>query len=168
MKVTDIPEFHDKADVLSFSENDNLDAVIKEMSIRNFGSAVVTHEKKVVGIFTERDVMKKVVAVEKDPKKLKLKDVMSTNVKVAKRDDDVLNCLRRMSQGRFRHLPVVDDDGKLIGILSQGDFVAFTWGQLFSQLKNQTKASFLSYTQLWVLVLAFAIYILGVIIYMHQ
>lgn len=168
MKVIDIPEFHDKKDVLCFKETDGVMDVIKEMARRNFGSVVITRDRKVIGIFTERDIMNKIVAQDKDPKSLKISDVMSFNVKVAHQDDDVLDCLRRMSQGRFRHLPVVDDQENLIGLLSQGDFVAFTWGQLFAQLKNQTKASFLSYTQLWALVLGIAIYVLGIIIYVHN
>ena len=168
MKVTDIPEFHDKSDVLCFKEEDTAEKAIQEMVRLNFGSAVITRGRKVVGIFTERDVMIKVVALGKDPKKLKIKDVMSKGVKVARKDDKVLHCLRRMSQGRFRHLPVVDESDNLIGILSQGDFMAFTWSQLFSQLKNQTKASFLSYTQLWMIALAIAVYILGIIIYVHN
>ena len=168
MRVIDIPEFRDKSDVLCFTENENVDAAIKKMAELRIGSAVViTGDRKVAGIFTERDVMMKVVAKDKDPKQTNLKDVMTSDVKVAKMNDEILTCLRRMSQGRFRHLPVVDDDGKLIGILSQGDFVAFTWGQLFSQLKNQAKASFLSFTQLWMIITALALYVLGVIVYFH-
>jgi CBS-domain-containing membrane protein len=47
-----------------------------------------------------------------------------------------------MSNDRFRHLPVVDEDGILVGIMSQGDFVSYTWPQLLGRLGEQTRATF--------------------------
>ncbi len=55
---------------------------------------------------------------------------MTTDLKVARADDDLLDWLRLMSNERFRHLPVVDDQGVIIGMMSQGDFVSYTWPEL--------------------------------------
>lgn len=65
---------------------------------------------------------------------------MSTKLKTAKIDDDVSSCLRRMSQGRFRHMPVVDEKGNLQGLLSQGDFVAFTMSDAIHRAGESAKA----------------------------
>ena len=47
-----------------------------------------------------------------------------------------------MSNDRFRHLPVVDENGRLISMMSQGDFVSFTWPQLWARVGEQARASF--------------------------
>jgi Mg/Co/Ni transporter MgtE len=67
---------------------------------------------------------------------------MTTDLKVARAEDDLLDWLRHMSNERFRHLPVVDDEGRLISILSQGDFVSYTWPELMSRLREQARATF--------------------------
>ncbi len=73
-------------------------------------------------------------------------------------EDSILSSLRRMSQGHFRHLPIVDENKKLVGLVSQGDFVALTWGQLFHHLRQDTKSSFMTYTQLWMMIIGIMIY----------
>ncbi len=158
MKINDIPEFRDKKHVLTFAPSTNVLEAVKQMVAQNYGSVVVTEQKKIVGIFTERDLLKKIVAHELDPAKLTLQDVMTRDVKTASVEDDIANCMRRMTQGRFRHLPVVDDNGNLIGMLSQGDFASLTWGHLYSHFKNFAKINFTVYTQVWMLIIAFISY----------
>ena len=62
---------------------------------------------------------------------------MTREVKTASPDDHVIDWLRQMSNERFRHLPVVDADGRLINLLSQGDFVSFTWPELLLNLRDK-------------------------------
>jgi len=50
--------------------------------------------------------------------------------------------MRRMSHGRFRHMPVVDDDNNILGMLSQGDFVAFTIGDIFERIGHTARVNF--------------------------
>ena len=159
MRIIDIPEFKDKKALLTLDSDVTVHDAAKEMKRCNFGAVVVTRNGKLCGIFTERDTLMKVVAEKKDPTKLKLSDVMTKNVKTARIDDEVADSMRRMSQGRFRHLPIVDEEGNLTGMISQGDFVAITWYQLLQRFKMHLKSSFGSYTQLWMLVLAVLIYI---------
>lgn len=160
MRIIDIPEFKDKTDVLTMPEAANLMEVVAIMAQRNVGSVVVVRETKVVGIFTERDLLVKVVGKRKKPEELTLVDVMTKNPKTASMNDSVTDSMRRMSQGRFRHLPVVDDHNNLIGIISQGDFVAYTWYDIFNKVTGKTKRSFLTNTQLWMLVLGPLAYLL--------
>lgn len=159
MQISDIPEFKDKKALLTLDSDVTAYDAAKEMKRCNFGAVVVTRNGKLCGIFTERDSLMKIVAEKKDPVKLKLADVMTADVKTAHIDDSVADSMRRMSQGRFRHLPIVDAEGNITGMISQGDFVAITWHQLLQRFKMHVKSSFESYTQLWMLVLAVLIYI---------
>ena len=159
MKITDIPEYKDKEKLLALEENTMVSEAAKLMKENNYGATVVLNEGKLSGIFTERDLLVKIVAEGKDYNKLKLKDVMTKDVKTAKENDEVMASVRRMSNGKFRHLPIMDDNDRVVGMISQGDFVAATWAQLFFRLKEQTKASFISYTQLWILAICILLYV---------
>ena len=77
------------------------------------------------------------------PKTTKLGDIMTPNPRVANENDNVLDWLRIMSNDRFRRLPVVDADGKIKVIFTQGDFVSYTWPDLIYQASQLAKASFM-------------------------
>ncbi len=143
MKIKDRPEFQRKSIVLTFKPDDTVFSAIQAMSEKNFGAVVVVDPaQKPVGIVTERDFMRRLLNNALDPKKTLLRDIMTTDLKLAKAEDDLLEWLRQMSNDRFRHLPVVGDDGTLVGIMSQGDFVSYTWPQLLSRVTEQAKATF--------------------------
>jgi signal-transduction protein with cAMP-binding, CBS, and nucleotidyltransferase domain len=93
-----------------------------------------------------------------NPKTTKLKQIMTSPVKVAKRDDNLLTWLRQMSNERFRHVPVVDKDGKLINVMSQGDFVSYTWPNLMYQVKEVAKENYFKANQVVLIVLSLLIY----------
>ena len=114
------------------------------MADKNYGSVVMVDSKdKVVGIVTERDIVKKWVNNNMSPKTTKLEDIMTLNPRVANENDDVVDWLRIMSNDRFRRLPVVDADGKIKVIFTQGDFVSYTWPDLIFQASQLAKASFM-------------------------
>ncbi len=143
MKIKDRPEFQRKSIVLTFKPDDTVFSAIQAMSEKNFGAVVVVDPaQKPVGIVTERDFMRRLLNNALDPKKTLLRDIMTTDLKLAKAEDNLLEWLQQMSNDRFRHLPVVGDDGVLIGIMSQGDFVSYTWPQLLSRVTEQAKATF--------------------------
>ena len=93
-----------------------------------------------------------------NPKTTKLKQIMTSPVKVAKKDDNLLTWLRQMSNERFRHVPVVDKDGKLINVMSQGDFVSYTWPNLMYQVKEVAKENYFKANQVVLIVLSLLIY----------
>ena len=143
MKIKDRPEFKRKSQVLTFSPGDTVLTAVKIMSEKNYGAAViVSGDRKPIGIVTERDLMRRLLNQERDPKATTLSEIMTTDLKLAREDDDLLDWLRQMSNDRFRHLPIVDQDGVLVGIMSQGDFVSYTWPQLLGRVAEQTKATF--------------------------
>ena len=99
-----------------------LDAV-KLMADRRIGSVVVKSGEKVTGIFTERDVLNRVVAVEKDTKELRVRDVMSSPVACCQLNTKLTECRSVMASKKLRHLPVVEE-GQLVGMISIGDISA--------------------------------------------
>ena len=102
---------------------------------------VVDDDRRVIGIATERDVMKKLVALDKDAKTTPLTEIMTSEPRLARETDDVVDWLRIMSNERFRRLPVVDAENRIQVIFTQGDFVSYTWPDLLYQAKELAKAS---------------------------
>ena len=99
-----------------------LDAAIL-MADEFVGSAVITESSKIVGIFTERDLMMRVVGKKRDPELVSIKDVMTRDVITVSPKDTALTCLNLMKTHRCRHLLVFDGD-EFIGIVSLRDMVA--------------------------------------------
>lgn len=99
-----------------------LDAA-KTMNQRRIGAVVVTDGDRVIGIFTERDILNRVVAAGKDPMTTLVGEVMTSPMACCRRDTRLAECKTVMSQKRIRHLPVVEE-GKLYGMISAGDILA--------------------------------------------
>ena len=93
------------------------------MSEKQIGAVPVIDEGRLVGIFTERDMMARVVAVHRDPAKTTVGEVMSTGLLVANVHESYDACLSRMQQAGVRHL-IVLDSGRLAGIVSLRDLMA--------------------------------------------
>lgn len=143
MKIKDRPEFNRKGETLTFAPNVMVSTAVREMSEKNYGAAVIIGEdQKPLGIVTERDFMRRLLKNNLDQNVTALSAIMTTDLRLAKADDDLLDWLRQMSNDRFRHLPVVNDNGELIGLMSQGDFVSYTWPQLFERVREQARATF--------------------------
>ncbi len=143
-RLVDRPEFKTKPKPVTFLGKDKVSQAIAVMADKNYGSVVIVDSKdKVVGIVTERDIVKKLVNNNMSPKTTKLEDIMTLNPRVANENDDVVDWLRIMSNDRFRRLPVVDADGKIKVIFTQGDFVSYTWPDLIFQASQLAKASFM-------------------------
>ena len=95
------------------------------MNQHGIGALVVTRRNRVVGIFTERDVLRRVVAEEKHPASTTLEEVMTMDVAVARLETTLEEASSVMKNRRIRHLPVCDDEGCLEGIVSIGDLNAW-------------------------------------------
>ena len=158
MRISDIPEFKDKSHVLTISKDTKIIDCVKKMSKHNYGSIIIAEKNKPIGIFTERDLLNKVIAKDIDPKKDAVEKVMTKDLATAKSDDQISTTLRRMSQGHFRHMPIVDADGNINGIISQGDLVSYSWSEIFHFLGQKTKSSFMTHTQIWMLIIALGVY----------
>ena len=92
---------------------------IRTMLDRNVGAvAVIDENHRVAGIFTERDVLRRLSLGEHDPRKISVREVMTTPVEMATRATTAGEALATMVERHYRHLPIVDDDGRLLGMLS--------------------------------------------------
>src|SRR3990167_1128485 len=94
------------------------------MEVKDIGPVPIVDEpgsKIMVGIVTDRDLALKVVARGRDPGTTKVKEVMSKGVIACKPDDEVAEAVKMMEQWQVRRIPVVSDEGELLGIIAQGD-----------------------------------------------
>jgi CBS domain-containing protein len=100
-----------------------LDAA-ERMNERGTGSVLILQDGKLIGIFTERDLMRRVVAVRRDPGTTSLQDVMTTALVTCTPAASLADCGALMSERRIRHLPVLDADGSVTGVITTGDLLA--------------------------------------------
>ena len=92
---------------------------IRRMLDHHVGAvAVVDREKRVAGIFTERDVLRKLALSGRDPEQTLVREVMTTPVELATSETGPGEALITMVDRHFRHLPIVDSESRLLGMLS--------------------------------------------------
>ncbi len=96
-----------------------IDAVNK-MNDHHVGSVLVCEGGFPVGVFSERDVLVRVVAAHRDPRQTLVRDVMTTRLYTATLDDSLLDVMRLMTDRRCRHVPVMEGES-LVGLVSIGD-----------------------------------------------
>lgn len=109
-------------EILSIEPNLSVFDATQLMAKHNIGSLVILSPiRDLLGIFTERDLIRRVVAKGKDPKTTKISEVMTPNVMVAQATDSAWDLIQVMKREGFRHLPVVEGR-KIVGILSLKDF----------------------------------------------
>ena len=93
---------------------------VAEMNRCRVGSIIILDGSRLVGIFTERDVLRRVVGAGLDPKATRVSDVMTTGVLTITRETTMEETMNIFTEKRCRHLPVVEN-GKLLGTVSIGD-----------------------------------------------
>ncbi|MEO6580434.1 MAG: CBS domain-containing protein [Sphingomicrobium sp.] len=143
MKISDRPEFQSKPPPLTCGADEAVLVASKRMSERNYGSIIVIDgERQVLGLLTERDILRRLVAVERSPAQTMVSEIMTSDLRIARASDDIIAWLRLMSNERFRRLPVVDEGGRLINVITQGDFVSYTWPDLLIQTRTLVKQTF--------------------------
>jgi len=104
------------------------------MSDSHIGAVLIVEEGHLKGIFTERDVLCRVIAASQHPGRTPLSDVMTANPQTAIPKMKALAALLTMRDGGFRHLPVVED-GQVKGIISMRDFIGAEFQEVDEQLE---------------------------------
>ena len=94
-----------------------MDAV-RTMADESIGALAVMDGSRLVGIFSERDLMLRVVSEKRDPERTHIRDVMTTPVETIHRDSTVDEALKVMLEKHIRHLPILNRDGQLSGMIS--------------------------------------------------
>jgi CBS domain-containing protein len=94
---------------------------VNQMNEYKIGALVVIDGGKVVGMFTERDVLRRIVGDERSPGATRVGQIMTTTVVCCTPDADLEEISTLMATRRIRHVPVCNCDGKLLGMVSMGD-----------------------------------------------
>ena len=106
-------------------ESATVSDAVQIMNKRKIGALPVTDsDSHVVGMFTERDVLTRVVAKHRDPQTTRIRDVMTKRIACCDPTDTIEHARSIMRSKRIRHLPVISNDNKLAGIISIGDLNA--------------------------------------------
>lgn len=105
------------------------------------GGVLVMDDATLAGIFSERDVMRRVVAARRDPATTLVGDVMTTNVVTTTIHAKIADCRALMTERRIRHLPVAGEDG-IVGVITTGDILAFEVSMQESQISELQKYVF--------------------------
>ncbi len=95
------------------------------MNEHKIGALLVMDQDRIVGMFTERDVLRRIVAEERSPSRTRVAEVMTTEVVCCTPQTRLDEARAAMKNRRIRHLPVRDGDGGLLGMISIGDLNAY-------------------------------------------
>ena len=130
---TIVPHAIHGQDIASFTPSATVREAVALMAKRRIGAVPVVEEGRLLGIFTERDAIVRVIAEGRDPDTTRLGDVMTANPDTVKSSDAVLHALELMNEHNYRHLPVVDN-GKLVGVVSIRDLYRSVKEQMDSDI----------------------------------
>ncbi len=118
--VSKLLDNKDVASKYSVSVQDTVLVALQTMAAANIGAVFIVDGKRIAGIFTERDYLRKGELEGRQAQSTLVKDVMTRNVYTVTRDTSVEDCLALMARHHIRHLPVVEDD-QLVGLVSMRD-----------------------------------------------
>ena len=107
--------------LISASKDMTVRAACCLMAEKKIGAILVLEDGRIVGIFTERDALSKVLATSLDPNTALLSQVMAHDPQTIRADKPLAYALQMMADGGFRHVPVVDDQGGPVGMVSARD-----------------------------------------------
>jgi CBS domain-containing protein len=108
--------------IFSVAPGDSVLRAIEIMATRHVGALLVMTEGTLLGIISERDYARKVILKNRSSHDTPVSDIMSSPAVSVTPEDTVHHCMQLMTEGRFRHLPVVKT-GRVVGMLSIGDLV---------------------------------------------
>jgi CBS domain-containing protein len=131
LEHTIVPDVIGRQALVTLGGETSVRAAATLMAERKIGAVLILDDKRLAGIFTERDLLTRVVVPGRDPDKTALAEVMTRSPDVLRPDDTVATALDMMNKHGYRHLPVLDGND-LVGIVSVRD--------LFHSVKDQMEA----------------------------
>ncbi len=115
------------------------DALVRDVAVTmsegRVGAVPIMDDDRLVGIFSERDLMTRVVVSGRDPRATRISDVMTHDVATANLDDTVDSCVEKMQTAGCRHLPVVHE-GRVISMLSMRDLLRDELEEQTEEIRN--------------------------------
>ena len=121
--VADILKSKPEAVVHTIAPTDSVFDALQRMADKSIGALLVMENDAIVGIVTERDYARKIVLKGRTSALTLVRDVMTSHVMFVSSTQTTEECMALMTDNRLRHLPVMSEDGKLLGLISIGDLV---------------------------------------------
>jgi CBS domain-containing protein len=122
-------------ELISVSPDTGIRDAVAKMAEKSAGTALVMEGNKLIGIFSERDFIRKIYLKDGCGKDVKVSDMMSTDLTTVTADTSLEDCMSLMTDKRIRHLPVLDGD-RVTGIVSIGDIVKHMVNEKDFLIKN--------------------------------
>lgn len=124
-------------EVLTIAPAATVFEAVKLMDEKNVGSLVILNSRgRIAGIFVERDALRRVLLAGKSARTEPVQAVMTRKVICALPEMTIDQCLALMTEKRVRHLPVIDKEQKLVGLISMGDLVKFISSEQIAMIRN--------------------------------
>ncbi len=123
--------------VYTVSRTATVAEAVREMNDKGIGALLVMDADRIAGIFTERDVLRRVVDADRDPALTKVAAVMTRNPTTILLTTHVREAMNLMTDRRFRHLPVIQD-GTVVGMLSIGDIMRWLTMQQEDEIRQMS------------------------------
>lgn len=117
MKVKDVMH----SGVTWVDPNMSISQIAKKMRDQDIGAVPVGENDRLVGMVTDRDICCRALADGRDASRLTARDVMSTPILYCKTDDDIADAVQLMEGSKIRRLPVINENKRMVGMLSLGD-----------------------------------------------
>lgn len=133
--LTELCSAIEMIDPVTVSPSDTIGEAIDVMVTRRVGCVLVVHEGRLLGVFSERDVMTRVTH-EGFPLDRPVAEVMTPDPAVLSPDDPLVFVLNRMVAGGYRHVPIVDGDQRVVGVISVRSFVEWVVSHLRQEVLN--------------------------------
>lgn len=115
---------------------ESVSVAVQKMNENKVGCVLVTEGERLVGIVTERNILRRLMNFDRDPKKVKVEEIMTRNPEVLQLDDPIVFALNKMGVGGFRHLPLVDNEHRPVGTLSVQHIVRYIVEFFASEVLN--------------------------------
>jgi len=127
-------------EIITIAPDDTVFNAVKLMDEKCIGSLLILDDAgKIAGLFSERDCFRKVVLEGKPSRDVQISDVMTTKVIYVTPENTVDECMSLMTEKRIRHLPVIDADDKIVGVISSGDLVKYVANEEDFLIQNLEK-----------------------------
>ena len=137
-----VPDIVSNQELSFLKPDDKVSIAIDMMADRKIGAVLIAEEGRLAGIFTERDVLHRLVKAKKDLVDTPLRDVMTADPMCVAPDAPALAALQIMSEKGFRHLPVVTAEGKIVGIVSIRDLYSAVLKELEEDVRQRDQMIF--------------------------
>ncbi len=128
-----ISEFLSDDPVPSVSPTDSVSAAIETMKSAGSDCVLVLDDKKLVGVFTERDFLNRVTAEQRNPSATSMGEVMTSEPETLEAQDCISYAINRMAMRGFRNVPIVDGEGRAIAIINVRNVIEHL-SELFSEI----------------------------------